>query len=182
AGGLSGILLALTFGPTAGWLSPRTLGMAVLGSALLGGFVALERRSRAPLIDPDLVLHRRVGIAHLAIFALGVVQFLYYVLVPKLVELPHDAGGFAGSVTTAGLVMVPATLIILPAGALAGRLIRRHGPRPPMAVGLLAAAAGAALLALAHRDFAQLAICALPIGLGTAFVMAAAPAHLHRVV
>ncbi|RDI61676.1 MFS transporter [Nocardia pseudobrasiliensis] len=182
AGGLSGILLALTFGPTAGWLAARTLGTAVLGAASLAGFLALERRLHAPLIDPDLVLHRRVGVAHLAIFALGVVQFLYYVLVPKLVELPRPAGGFAGSVTTAGLVMLPSTLIILPAGALAGHLIRRHGPRLPMAAGLLAAAAGAALLALAHGDLARLAICALPIGLGTALVMAAAPAHLHQVV
>ena len=182
AGGLAGILLALTVGPTGGWLSPPVVILFIGGIALLGLFVRAERRLRNPLIDMDLVLHRPVGIVHVAAFALGTVQFMYYVLVPKLTESPFATGGFADSVTMAGLVMLPSTLVVLPAGAVAGRLITRRGPRAPLSVGLLLTAAGAALLALAHTQLWHLAICALPIGLGTGLVMAALPAQIHRAV
>ncbi|MBF6328612.1 MFS transporter [Nocardia transvalensis] len=182
AGGLSGILLALTLGPGSGWFSVPVLATAAAGVAMLAGFLGIERRLRYPLIDMDLVLHPRVGTAHLAIFVLGTIQFLYYVLVPKLAELPSAAGGFGASVTTAGLVMLPATVVILPAGTLAGRLTTRHGPQLPLISGLLVTASGAALLALAHDHLWQLAVCALPIGIGTGLVMTAAPAQLHRTV
>ncbi|WP_280384824.1 MFS transporter [Nocardia wallacei] len=182
AGGLCGILLALTVGPTSGWLAVPTLALAAAGLVLLVIFVRLERRLRYPLIDMDLVLHRPVGIAHLAALTLGAIQFMYYVLVPKLVELPTAAAGFGGSVTAAGLVMLPSTLVVLPAGSVAGRIITRRGPRGPLVAGLLLTAGGAALLAVAHGALWQLAACALPIGLGTGLVMTALPSQLHRVI
>ncbi|WP_280368433.1 MFS transporter [Nocardia wallacei] len=182
AGGLCGVLLALTVGPTGGWLSVPTLALAAGGVLLLLVFGWVERRSRQPLIDMDLVLHRPIGVAHLAALTLGAMQFMYYVLVPKLVETPSAAGGFGGSVTAAGLVMLPSTLVVLPAGAVAGRVIARRGPRLPLAAGLLLVAAGAALLAVAHGTMWQAAVCALPIGLGTGLVMTALPSQLHRVV
>lgn len=182
AGGLCGILLALTVGPTSGWLSGPTLTLAAGGVLLLIVFGRVERRSRQPLIAMDLVLRRPIGVAHLAALTLGAVQFMYYVLVPKLVETPSTTGGFGGSVTAAGLVMLPSTLVVLPAGAVAGRVIARRGPRLPLAAGLLLTAAGAALLAVAHGAMWQAAVCALPIGLGTGLVMTALPSQLHRVV
>ncbi|MBY8858720.1 MFS transporter [Nocardia sp. CA2R105] len=182
AGGLSGILVALTLAPGSGWTSVPVLACAAAGIVLLIGFVRLEQRLRFPLIQMDLVLHRSTGIVHLAAFALGVVQFSYYVLIPKLSEMPSTAGGFGASVTLAGLIMLPSTLVILPAGSVAGRLIARRGPRLPLSLGLLLTAAGAAILALAHAATWELAIGAIPIGIGTGLVMAALPAHLHRVV
>ncbi|WP_245713520.1 MFS transporter [Nocardia vaccinii] len=182
AGGLSGILVALTLAPNCGWTSIAVLACAVAGIALLIGFVRLERRLHFPLIRMDLVLHRSTGIVHLSAFALGVVQFIYYVLIPKLSEIPVTAGGFGASVTTAGLIMLPSTLVVLPAGSVAGRLIARRGPRLPLTLGLIVAAAGAAILALAHAGLWELAMGAVPIGIGTGLVMAALPAYLHRVV
>lgn len=180
--GLAGILLALTVGPTSGWISLPVLVLFPGGIALLAAFGGVERRVRHPLIEMDLVLHRPVGVVHFAAFVLGTMQFLYYVLVPRLTESPTVAGGFADSVTAAGLVMLPATLVILPAGAVAGRIIARRGPRLPLTVGLLVTAAGTALLALAHSQLWHLSVCALPIGLGTGLVMAALPARIHRAV
>ncbi|WP_157777217.1 MFS transporter [Nocardia terpenica] len=182
AGGLSGVLLALTLGPTRGWTSLPVLGLAVAGVALLVVFVRVEARLRYPLIDMSLVLHRPAGAAHLAAGTLGIMQFVYYVLVPKLAEQPSAAGGFGASVTAAGLVMLPATLVILPAGSLAGRLVTRRGPHVPLAAGLVVTAIGAALLALAHASLWHLALCALPIGIGTGLTMSALPGQLHRVV
>ncbi|WP_107656221.1 MFS transporter [Nocardia suismassiliense] len=179
---LSGMLLALTIGPSSGWSSVPTLALAGAGVVLLVVFVRVERVLRHPLLDMDLVLHRRVGIAHIAAFILGLMQFLYYVLVPKLTQLPLDAGGFGRSVTVAGLVMVPHTLVILPTGAVAARIVARIGPRIPLAIGLLVTAAGTALLALVHAQPWQLAVYAIPIGIGTGLVMTALPAQLHRVV
>ncbi|MEV5647883.1 MFS transporter [Nocardia sp. NPDC052254] len=182
AAGLAGILLALTVGPSNGWFSPAVWILFLGGLSALTGFAAVERRSRHPLIDMELVLHRPVGIAHLAAFVLGTVQFMYYVLVPRLTESPRATGGFGDSVTVAGLVMLPSTLLVLPAGALAGRVIAQRGSRSPLTVGLLLAAIGAAMLASVHGRPWQLALCALPIGIGTGLVMAALPAQIHRTV
>ncbi|MEU6559972.1 MFS transporter [Nocardia nova] len=182
AAGLAGILLALTVGPSSGWFSAAVWLLFLGGLGALAAFAAVERRSRNPLIDMELVLHRPVGIVHLAAFVLGAVQFMYYVLVPRLTESPHTAGGFGDSVTIAGLVMLPSTLLVLPASAVTGRLIARRGPRAPLTAGLLLTALGAALLAAAHGHPWQLALCALPIGIGTGLVMAALPAQIHRTV
>ncbi|MBF6173497.1 MFS transporter [Nocardia blacklockiae] len=182
AAGLCGVLLALSIGPSDGWLGAPTLALAVGGVLLLVMFVRVERRLRQPLLEMDLVLRRTVGGTHLAALTLGAMQFMYYVLVPKLVEAPTAAGGFGCSVTAAGLVMLPSTLVVLPAGAVAGRVIARRGPQLPLAAGLLLTAAGAALLAVAHGSLWQAAVCALPIGLGTGLVMTALPSRLHHVV
>ena len=180
--GLAGILLALTVGPSDGWLTPTVWILLLGGSTALAGFAGMERRCRNPLIDMELVLRRPVGIVHLSAFVLGVVQFMYYVLVPKLTESPEATGGFGDSVTVAGLVMLPATLAVLPASAVAGRIIGRRDPRSPLTAGLLLTAVGAALLATAHSRPWQLALCAVPIGIGTGLVMAALPATIHRSV
>ena len=61
SGGLLGIVWATTRGNTDGWTSPSTLIAYAIGAALLGAFVAQERRSAAPMLP--LGLFRRPGFA-----------------------------------------------------------------------------------------------------------------------
>ncbi|MGW4274257.1 MFS transporter, partial [Streptomyces seoulensis] len=184
------LLLGLAQGPAWGWTSGRVC-------ALFGGFVLCaaaflrwEHRTAHPLIDPALLLGRPMAGAHAGAFLLGAVQFVFYVLVPKLAELPaglppraaHLVGyGFGASVTVAGLLLIPGTLLGLPAGAAVGRVEGRLGPRAPLALGLALSAAGGAAMALFHAHAWQAVACYAVIGTGFGFALAALPKLIHDV-
>lgn len=185
---LTALLLALTEGTPWGWSSGRVLGLFAGAVVLFAGFVARERAAEQPMVDVRLLTRRPILATHLAALMPGANQFVFYVLVPKLAELPsglppQDARlityGFGMSVTGAGLVMVPGTLLGLAASSSAGRIGRRRGPVPVLGLGLGLAAAGGALLAAAHAGAWQVTVVYALVGTGSGFAMAALPALIH---
>jgi len=137
--GLAGITFALTEGPEHGWTAvPVTLG--VLGVLAFAGFVAVERRSDHALVPLELFRDQRFS-------APNIVTFLVYAaLSGSLFLLPIQLQQVAGySALEAGLALVPMTLVMLMLSARMGRLAARIGPRLPMSVGPVVAAAGLAL-------------------------------------
>jgi len=186
--GLVALLLGITEGPARGWSSAGVLGLFGLAVAALLGFVAVERRAADPLIDMGLLGSRPLLVAHLGALALGGNQFICYVLVPRLAELPRatDSGfepgpaGFGLSVTGAALVLLPGTLLTLPASWLAAPLERRLGTRTPLVAGLGLAAGGGALLAVWHGEIAQVVLCYLVCSVGYGFAMAALPRLVNQ--
>jgi EmrB/QacA subfamily drug resistance transporter len=137
AAGLAGLTYALT-----------SLGGGPGGSALVivagaGGVVALvvfvlvERRSPHPLVPLALFADRRFSVANavtLLVYAgLGVFFFL-------LVLHLQIVAGFSPLV--AGTALLPVTVLMLLLSARAGALAERIGPRLPMSVGPVLAAAG----------------------------------------
>ncbi|MFJ2812352.1 MFS transporter [Streptomyces sp. NPDC087294] len=184
------VLLALTEGPSWGWLSLRVLALFA-GAVVCGGlFLGWERRSAHPLIDPALLLGRPIAAAHMGAFLLGATQFVFYVLVPKLAELPAGppaqaarpvAHGFGASVTVAGLILVPGTLLGLAASSATGWVERGLGRRGPLALGLAVSAVGGASMAVFHaREWQAVAAYAV-IGTGFGWAMAALPRLIHDV-
>jgi MFS family permease len=94
------------------------------------------------------------------------------VLVPEFVELPQSTGfGFGASVTEAGIFLVPATLGMLVAGPISGRLSSTVGSRVPLILGALVSCAGFVLLTVAHTERFEiyLAMAVMGIGIGFAF-------------
>src|SRR5262249_45039981 len=55
AAGLSALTLGLMQGQDWGWDSPAVIGLLVGGAIVLAGFVAVEARTRAPLVDLGLL-------------------------------------------------------------------------------------------------------------------------------
>jgi MFS family permease len=159
---------------------------------LAAGFVQWERRAAAPLFDLRLLSGRGIRTGHGAAFLLGVTQFVFYVLIPGLAELPAPARhspaaahlpdyGFGCSVAMAGLILVPGTLLGLPASAAVGRVGARFGPGAPLGAGLACSAIGGALLAAFHAGPWQAAVCYAAIGLGFGAAMGALPGLVHAV-
>lgn len=182
--GLVSLLLGITQGPTWGWTSAPVTALVAAAAALLTLFVVVQRRVTDPLVDIHLLTRRPLAVAHLGALALGVNQFILYVLLPRLAELPTGLPpgaarllhyGFGTTVTGAALMLLPGTLLTLPASWLTGPLERRLGPRAPLAAGLALAAAGALVLAVAHRTFAQVLLFYLISSAGYGFAMAALP-------
>src|SRR5439155_11650053 len=64
------LVYAVVSAPQAGWASPRTLGSFVAAIALLGAFVAVERRSRDPLVRLGIFRSRDLTRANLGAMVL----------------------------------------------------------------------------------------------------------------
>jgi EmrB/QacA subfamily drug resistance transporter len=121
-----------------GWGSIATIGSIVAGLALLGAFVAVERRAEAPLIDVDAMVANRA-------FALdNVLTFLVFA--------PWLAVFFFGSVyfqvavgqapTEAGFSILTMFYSFFVAARLGGSWMDSHGAKMPVARGFLLATIG----------------------------------------
>ncbi|HEY2042487.1 MAG TPA: DHA2 family efflux MFS transporter permease subunit [Jatrophihabitans sp.] len=166
--GLGGVTYAL-IDAGGGW-SLGVIVSAVLGIAGLAGFIATELRSRHPMLPPDIFANRQFTAANLVTFvvyaALGGVFFLL------VVDLQVVAGF---SPLLAGTALLPVTVIMLMLSARAGALAGRIGPRLPMTVGPLVAAAGLLLLLRIGRNASYLTDvlpAATVFGLGLSLIVA----------
>jgi EmrB/QacA subfamily drug resistance transporter len=170
--GLAAVLLAVSQAASWGWGSPRTLGLAAAGLAVLAVWVRGELVSAEPLVDMRMMRLRGVWTVNVAGLLLGFGMFGSFILLPQLVELPESTGhGFGASVTEAGLFMLPSTAAMLIVAPMAGRLERRFGSKPPLVAGVLFAALSFVLLAVDHGSPADIyaASTLLGIGIGLAF-------------
>nr|WP_269204753.1 MFS transporter [Motilibacter deserti] len=138
---LAGTTYALTAWPEDG-ASPVVLGALVGGLVALGAFVLRERSARSPMLPLGLFGSRAFTASNLVTFA--VYAALGGVFLLLVLELQVVAG--SGPVA-AGAALLPVTLIMLALSARMGAVSERTGPRLPMTVGPLLAAAGTVLLA-----------------------------------
>jgi EmrB/QacA subfamily drug resistance transporter len=181
--GLAGVVYALTEGPEAGWTSAAILLSGAGGAAALAGLVVVERRGRHPMLPLDIFRSRLFTATNLVTF------LVYGALSGSLFLLPMQLQRVVGfSPLAAGTALIPITLVMLLLSARAGRLAQRIGPRLPMTVGPLLAAAGLALLVRVGAGAGYLAdvlpaMLVFSLGLSltvaplTATVLAAAPAE-----
>jgi EmrB/QacA subfamily drug resistance transporter len=124
---------------------PGALAIAavVAGVALLGAFVALERRSQAPMMPLELFRSRVFSAANLYTLFLyaalgGSLYFLPYVLIDVQRYTP----------TAAGAAMLPFIVLMFALSRWSGGLVGRIGARTPMVAGALFAAAAFVAFAL----------------------------------
>jgi EmrB/QacA subfamily drug resistance transporter len=147
-------LAALTYGTTGagdrGW-DVTTTGFTLGGLVLLALFVPLERRRRTPLIPMGLFANRTFsGTNAMTLLTYGALGVYFFLLVLQL-QVAGRYGPFA-----AGLAGLPTTLLLLCFSTSSGRLAARIGPRVPLTIGPLLAAAGLALtlrIDSAHRNY-----------------------------
>ena len=180
--GLAGLTYGLITWGTDGRIGWPVLLALIVGVLGLAAFLVVERRSRQPMMPLSVFaspVFRAVNLVTLLVYAaLGGVFFM-------LVITLQVVAGF--SPLLAGTALLPVTVVMLLLSPAAGRLGQRIGPRLPMTVGPLAAAAAVLLMARIGPGSSYL-IDVLPavtlFGLGlaatvsplTATVLAAVPA------
>ncbi|MFE3542002.1 MFS transporter [Nocardia sp. NPDC059177] len=129
------VIVAVGLGALTMGLINAHLVLTLAGVAALAVFVGVELRSPNPLVPPTLFRSRVFTAANLVTLvvyaALGGVFFLL------VLQLQLVAGY---SPMASGAASLPVTLLMLSAPA--GRWAQRHGPRLPMTLGPLLAAAG----------------------------------------
>ncbi len=170
--GLSTILIAVSETVRWGWGSPRTLGLIGGGAVVLGVWVAVELRSRDPLVDMRMMRLPGVWTTNVAAFLLGAGMFSSFILIPQFVETPASSGfGFGASITGGGLFLLPATMMLMVVGGLAGRVAARFGSKRALVAGSAFAMVSFGMLVFLHVDpwNFYLSTALLGVGIGLAF-------------
>ena len=164
--GLSAAVYAIVGAESAGWGSTRTIGLFALAAVVLAGFVAIERRSKAPLVPFEIFRLRTVLGANVAMFVVGAAVFglFFFLSIYMQAVLGYTA-------LETGVAQLPlAGTIVLAAGAVSP-LVTRLGSKPVLLAGLVLFAGGMGWFSLMPADgsfVADLLGPSLLVGLGLA--------------
>jgi EmrB/QacA subfamily drug resistance transporter len=126
-----------------GWGSPLVIVCLALAAVLLGAFVAIERRARAPIVPLHVFRSPTVSISNVVMVLMMVSFFGWFFFAPLYMQrvLGFDA-------LQTGLGFLPAMLVF---GAMSlgvsAKIVGRIGPKRALLTGMSFAAAGLALLA-----------------------------------
>ncbi|WP_240102670.1 MFS transporter [Streptomyces sp. MUM 16J] len=133
--GIGAGVYATIEGPVRGWSDPAVTGLYIGAGVVLLLFVLVERRSRTPMLDLDFFRDRIFAGSVLAglFLYLGMFSVLYFLSLWLQVVL-------GWSPTGAGLVIMPAMVVVACVTPLAGWLTGRIGGGWPMAAGLVCSA------------------------------------------
>jgi EmrB/QacA subfamily drug resistance transporter len=168
--GLTLLVYAIVKAQEYGWTSIETFGLAGAAIVLLAAFVAIEFRSRAPLVRLSIFRTRSLTGANLSMLAVAGGMFSVFYFASLYVQ---DILGF--SPVQAGLAFLPLTAGIILFSFVAQQLIARVGVRAVALTGMGTAAVGLLLLARIPVDGSYAAdvlpgLLVMSAGLGMTFV------------
>jgi EmrB/QacA subfamily drug resistance transporter len=137
--GLSVLAYALLDASNAGWGSTKIVGLLALAVALIGAFVVIELRSKAPLVPFRIFRSRTLSGANVVGILLGASLFSMFFFISLYMQ---QVLGY--SPIHAGLSYLPLAVTIIIAAGLGGQLVTRFGFKPILAAGMLFVAVGLA--------------------------------------
>jgi EmrB/QacA subfamily drug resistance transporter len=141
-GGLMLLVYALTRATSDGWSSPVTLGLIGGAAALVAAFVAIESRSRSPLLPLRIFRRRALSAANAAMAIVGAVAFSeFYILTLYLQSVLHY------SAVQSGVAFSAFALTVVVASNVAQAVVGRAGVRATLSAGLALSTVSVALLA-----------------------------------
>lgn len=168
ASALTALTLALIQGASWGWGSPAVVGLLVGAVVLATAFVVVERRTPNPIIDFSFFRRRNFAGATIVIFAL---DFSFGALLFFLPLYFQEILGY--SPLEVGALLLPLTGLMVVGSPLGGKVAARVGPRPPIAIGLVAMAFAVWVLSGVSLDstYSDLWIPTAVMGFGVGFAL-----------
>jgi len=129
--GLSILVYAIVDATDAGWGSLQTIGLIGIAAALLASFVAIELRSKAPLMPFRIFRLRTLTGANIVGLLVGASLFSMFFFITLYMQ---QVLGY--SAIHAGLSYLPLALTIIVAAGIGSQLVTKIGFKPVLAVGL----------------------------------------------
>jgi EmrB/QacA subfamily drug resistance transporter len=164
--GLALFVYAISKAPDVGWATGRTIGLLIASVAILAVFVAIELRSRAPLVPFSIFRIRTLTGANIVGFLMGAALYANFFVLTLYVQ---QILGWSALKTGLTFLATAATTVIW--AGVAQSLVTKIGPRLVMTTGL-------AVLALCMLGYTRLPVHGhywpdlLPIYLVVAFAIA----------
>jgi EmrB/QacA subfamily drug resistance transporter len=169
--GLSLLVYSLVNANSVGWGSGETLGLLALAVVLIAGFVAIERRTRSPLVPfPGIFRLRTIRGVNVTALLIAMALFSMFFFISLYMQqvLGYDP-------LEAGIAYLPLAGGIIVSAGLAAQLVTRFGVKPVLIAGLLLTAVGLIWFAQISPGGTYLGDILFPsllsaFGLGFAFV------------
>jgi EmrB/QacA subfamily drug resistance transporter len=130
--GLALFVYAMVDANNAGWGSTQTVALGALSLALLGAFVAVESRTRHPLMPFTIFRLRTLRGANIVGLLIGMSLFSMFFFISLYLQqvLGYDA-------LDAGLAYLPLAVTIIVSAGVASQLVTRVGFKPTLIAGML---------------------------------------------
>jgi EmrB/QacA subfamily drug resistance transporter len=144
---LGALLTGLASGQHEGWGSDTVAIELALAALATVGFIAWELHTPTPLFDPRIMAHRGFAAAFAVAFVYGAALFGTTYLAPLFVQLVQ---GYTA--TRAGLLLMPAGLLMVVCFPIAGRIADKVPPIWPVTIGMLVFALSCWMMAAVDTD------------------------------
>jgi EmrB/QacA subfamily drug resistance transporter len=162
-------LVAVSEGPTWGWMNATVLVLFVVTLVLIALWVWAELRSDSPVVDMTMMRIPAVWTTNLAALLFGFGMFAMFITVPQFVQTPVAQGyGFGASITQSGLFLLPFAVAMLLVAPLTGRIAIAIGSKPILVAGSIFAASSYGLLVVAHSRPWNIYVASGLLGIGIA--------------
>jgi EmrB/QacA subfamily drug resistance transporter len=167
--GMISLVYGLSNAATHSWSSANTIAPLVLGAVLLGAFVVIQTKARAPMMPLSLFANRNRSGAYAVMFCVATGMFaMFYFLTQFLQNI------LGWSPLRTGIGFLPMTVGVIAAAGLASRVVDKIGIRLPLLIGPAAAATGLALLSrlTVSSNYGDIVgpLLIIAVGMGLAFV------------
>jgi hypothetical protein len=141
-GGLMLLVYAMTRAVQHGWGTTETIGLLAASGALVVAFVAIELRSKAPLLPMRMFRSRTLSGSNIAGLLMGAAVFSqFFLLTLYMQEVLHY------SAMQTGVAYIALTLAVIAFANVSQALVLRVGVRPVLATGLMLVSGGLVLYA-----------------------------------
>ena len=152
------VVFGFLMGPEKGWLSPTTIGSAVVGLGALVAFVMVEHTAENPVVPFSLFVERSRLAAFAVIFLAGGVLFTLTLLITVYVQ---DIMGYTA--LRAGLGFIPFALAVGVGAGVSSRLVTRFPPRVVVIAGAILMLGGVLCMSALTRGVPYFPNLVLPL-------------------
>lgn len=153
-------------GVSRGWTDPMVVALLVASAVFVTLFVLWLPRAKDPLVRPSLMKVRNLALMNVTAFMIGFALFTTIQTVAGLA-----AFNFHLDTIQIGLLLLPTSAVTLILGPTVGFLVRRIGPKTPLAIGMTVAIVGFAMLYFGHSTKLDVMLGVTVLGAGQAFAM-----------